>query len=524
MSSRPIFRRVDISGQLAALLRPDLLLVLAALAITVLLTYPALEALMQRWLLFDQAYSHGLFVLAVSIFLTARLLRRQEFALDPALSGIAFAALTAFGLALVSVVNIQVLQQAGAVVLLWALINAMVGWRAGLHFLIPIGFLFYAIPLWDYLTPPLVWAAVVANDILLGVRGIHFHVEGIYIRLLDIGIFEIADGCSGLRYLVVALTLATLFSTLNFRHVRDWIALHAAAIGLALLVNWVRIFIIILVGYETRMESGLIDDHEFFGWVLFAITLVPFFLLANWMMNRRPEPPAPVRQALPRHAHASTPRLAVALVSLTALTLLPSFLLSAPFSQTTDIRLQAPERLGPLEQTANGDDAAWQPILRGSPSVLRQSYSDGENTAHLGLWHYADQRQGSELVQHGNRLVEGGTWQVIHRDTLDIDGTAWQTMVLEHRLAGYRKAVLWSYNVAGAWTTGNLEAKALLLRGAFQGRRDGTLFSLNARCHEPDCATTVTELADALESIGAGDLDALVRQGNRTSTASEPTP
>ncbi|MCC5813106.1 MAG: exosortase, partial [Ectothiorhodospiraceae bacterium] len=233
--------------------RWDVAVIASALLLVIALHAEPVTRLFNRWLRFDEAYSHGLFVLGVTGFLLYRVLRHSRFPLNPSPSGMVLAVLTALVITTADVINILIVQQVGVVFLWWTIAVAILGWHAGLRLAIPIGFLYYAVPVWDYLTRALVNAAVVVNDFLLGFMGIHFRVDGVYIQLLDVGTFEVADGCSGLRYLVVALTLSTLFSALNFSRVREWLLLHAAAIGLALLVNWVRIFVIILAGYQTDM-------------------------------------------------------------------------------------------------------------------------------------------------------------------------------------------------------------------------------------------------------------------------------
>src|SRR5690606_8194014 len=43
---------------------------------------------------------------------------------------------------------------------------------------------------------------------------------------------------------------------------------------------WIRIFILILVGYHTEMESSLMEDHETFGWIVFALICFPAIYFA----------------------------------------------------------------------------------------------------------------------------------------------------------------------------------------------------------------------------------------------------
>ena len=47
-----------------------------------------------------------------------------------------------------------------------------------------------------------------------------------------------------------------------------------------------RVAIIITIGDATDMQSELVGDHQNFGWMIFAILQVPFFLIA---MLARPQ-------------------------------------------------------------------------------------------------------------------------------------------------------------------------------------------------------------------------------------------
>lgn len=481
------------------LLRADIPIIAAALALVVATAYFPVSVMVNRWFVFDEAYSHGLFVAGAALFLMYRVLRRHHFPLNPSYLGIALAALTSMAIAMASVVNVLILQQIGAVFLWWAIIVALLGWRAGWHLAIPIGFIYYAVPIWDYLTNPLVHLAVVVNEFLLGFRGIHFQVDGVFIRLLDVGTFEVAGGCSGLRYLVVALTLSTLFSALNFTRAREWIALHATAIIMALLVNWIRIFVIILMGYETNMQTGLIDDHEFFGWVLFVVALVPFFYIANRLMNRSPEP-TPSQSIVAGHHSTNTSKAALAAVATITLVAGPALYAAAPSIAGTQHTISLPDTLGDWQRTDESFRVSWEPTMRRADQVLQAPYrtgGDSPEVVNVGIWHYQNQTQGSELVQYQNRLVDNHEWRVLERRNAAANG--WQTMILEHRRQGEIRAVTYSYFVANTWTSSDIMVKALMLRGALQGSRKGTLVTLEAPCADTTCAQARDSISASLQ-------------------------
>ncbi len=484
-------------------LRWDVVAILGAFSLVVGLHLPALERLLRRWLQFDAAYSHGLFVFAASLFLIYRVLRRHRFSLQPSLVGMGLAAVTAVAIALADVINILILQQLGAVFLWWAICLAVLGWPAAARLAVPIGFLYYAIPIWDYLTRPLVNAAVVVNDSLLGLMGIHFHVEGVFIYLLDVGTFEIADGCSGLRYLVVALTLSTLFSALNFSRLREWLMLHAFAIVLALMVNWVRIFIIILAGYETEMQSPLVAQHELFGWVVFALALLPFFYIANRLANRVPATTDSVIVHSARHY--SVGKIAGAACAAVIVTVMPALVLGAIQAQGEPRMIEAPEEINGFQRTIGVFDALWNPDMRRTDQVVREVYrhpDDKMPRLDLGIWYYANQGQDHELVQFGNRVIDPGEWRIERQQVNPAEAEGWTILELSHRYLRERRVVAMTYFVAGERVpSGGLTVKATMLRQALSGRRDGALVTLTVRCEsEEECAVFSLVLREAVKA------------------------
>ncbi|MDN3517208.1 EpsI family protein [Aquisalimonas lutea] len=485
------------------LLRADVAVAIAALALVTLVFWEPVSALRNRWLLFDQAYSHGFFVFGLSLFLLYRVFRDRRFGLNPSVLGVLLAALTSLSITLANVVNVQILQQLGVVFLWWAVIVALLGWRAGWHLALPIGFIYYAIPVWNVLTEPLVYAAVEVNQFLLGFRGIHFRVDGAFIHLLDVGIFEVGDACSGLRYLVIALTLATLFSALNFTRVREWLILHATAIAMGLLVNWVRIFVIILVGYETEMQSGLVDNHELFGWILFVVVLVPFFFIANRLMHRSPVQ-SPISDPTANARRSSNPLGRSAIVSA-----LLVFVVAGPMTYlgvsaqpaSGDTRINPPESIGGWKLHDNVPRSAWRPQMHGADRTVTATYTNDGNHLDLGIWYYATQTQGSELVQYNNRLYDSGEWRVREHSSEEVNGGgSWGLMVLEHRHRNQSVGVGYGYEVADHWTHNRLMVKVNMLQGALTGRQDGSLVTLSIPCADGDCQDALATLRSLLRS------------------------
>lgn len=239
--------------------------------------------LWQRWVQWDSELAHGIPVIAIFFGLlwkTGKWHRQHRFrpALEGALSGMALLG-TSLLWFLAYAVNIQIIEQ---LLLLPALISAyamVFGWKTVFHHRILLVFPIFAIPIWGSLNNLLLESASLMVGELVRLIEMPALIMGnsIYIPY---GHILIADGCSGLRYFVIALTLAYLISYLNgYREPKLLLTLVIAAV-LGLVTNWIRIFVLIVIGYHTEMQSSLMEDHELFGWILFGAICLPAIYFA----------------------------------------------------------------------------------------------------------------------------------------------------------------------------------------------------------------------------------------------------
>src|SRR5690606_24257028 len=114
---------------------------------------------------------------------------------------------------------------------------------------------------------------------LLRVVGIPSHFIGNDVQI-PAGTFEIAGGCSGLHFFVVALAIGALMGEMRGDDWRGRLKLLLLAGALALVCNWLRVFTIILAGHYTHMQHYLVaQSHYGYGWMVFALAMVVFFVL-----------------------------------------------------------------------------------------------------------------------------------------------------------------------------------------------------------------------------------------------------
>ncbi|MFV8571113.1 exosortase [Marinobacter sp. SBS5] len=504
----------------------DWLMPLAVIVILFVGLWPALEVLSERWLKFDESYSHGFMVLAVSLALTLN----KWIRLRPSAGVYSFWLLPLSAAALVylagSVLLIEAVEQLAILPLLIGSLLLIWGWEQSKPFFLPLGLVAFTIPIWDYLSWTLQVITVWVNDFLLSFFDIEFYVEGIFVYFPNVGAFEIAHGCSGLRYLLVGLTLTVLYGELNYSRVRTRAVLVAAGVLLALVANWIRVFVIIYMGYESNMTSSLINEHDFFGWWVFAGTLLPLFLFARWLEGTE-QAPVSSHGVIEGSARATRGLMPVAVLVFAPLTVFSVMALSLDSRDHQEQHAEALPSLEPLldrdhwlplfRSTLNG----WEPVIRNPDSsrvdvyLERASASEAEDSrleVLSSLYVYAFQRPGSELVSYSNRLFDSALF--IPEETFEVnagEGVTLRGMRLKLRQSNAYIYVAFGYYVEGRWESDELRAKLAQIPGIFNGRTDASLLALGVSCGQCDGREVLNKVMPMMRKRAEHQLDGLAK-------------
>jgi exosortase len=184
-----------------------------------------------------------------------------------------------------SLAGIQSLEQIAllAVLLGWALGVLGLGDRHRLFWL--AGYLALSLPAWGFITGTLQLLTVAANSLLLWIVGLKATITGTYIAIPE-GTFQVAEGCSGLNYFTSGMTIGFAYLELTALTSRGRFLALAVIGTLSLLSNWIRVFLLVLIGHWTNMQSSLMTDHVWFGWVIFALVVLAFISLTRRIETR----------------------------------------------------------------------------------------------------------------------------------------------------------------------------------------------------------------------------------------------
>lgn len=196
--------------QLPATLTLGVLLLLTALF------WPTFHSMAEVWER-SGTFAHGFLIFPISAWLLWR--RRTVLAQirpRPDLRGLAALALAGAGWLLADAGSVNVVAQYAFIAMLIAAVWALLGWAFVQAAFFPLMFLFFAVPMGEFLIQPLMGVTADFTVALLQASGIPVYREGTFFSIPS-GDWSVVEGCSGLRYLIASVTLGTLYAYLTYR-------------------------------------------------------------------------------------------------------------------------------------------------------------------------------------------------------------------------------------------------------------------------------------------------------------------
>ena len=174
------------------------------------------------------------------------------------------------------------------------------GFKRGIVFWTGVLHLVYMLPLPQFIYWQLtIYLQLVSSELgvwFVRMAGVSVFLEG---NVIDLGIYklQVAEACSGLRYLFPILSFSYVFCVLYNGPVWHKVVLLISAAPITVFMNAFRIGVIgVLVNsYGIEQAEGFL--HYFEGWVIFGACVGILFLLAI-VMQRFQRHPQPIRDTL----------------------------------------------------------------------------------------------------------------------------------------------------------------------------------------------------------------------------------
>ena len=496
---------------------------------------------MARLWSYSQTYAHGWLIAPVSVWLAWRNIRASEpLPLEPAPWGLA--AVAAAGLLWMAghVAQAGVVEQLAVVATFGAIVTTVCGYRYARLLAFPLAFLLLAVPFGDPLIEPLMSLTAAGTVHLLQLSGIPVYRDGMLFST-GVGNFEVAQACSGIRYLIASLATGLLYSYLALRTLRYRAIFTAAAALVPLAANSVRAYLIVMLAHFSDMSLARGVDHFVYGWLFFALVTMGLLWLGERMRRREsrhldtlPTHSAPAARSPP--AEPSGRRIATGTVLAATCVVLAA--VSVSVANTIDARLGiaplAPRGFpmarwgwsGPLEPTI-----PWKMSLPGAASILTAEYVHPSlGRVAVGFAYYAKESAEGKLISSRNALAERNIWHLATLATRDLPALGSWSVTRFGSPAGGRTLTVWStYELRGHSLSSPLVVKALTPLARIQSPRETAVLIAVATIgsreeSEQALADFVSAHRDSLIECARPDAGQLTRVNPSALQSSLPTP
>ena len=445
-------------------------------------------------------YSHGPLIPIISLYLFLRELRQAP----PVAAGAPCTRwpgllVVAFGLCIAVFGNMaRVPDIVTYAMIIWigGVVLTVFGWERGRLHQLPVLHLIFMLPL-----PQIVYwqmnivLQTISSQIgvwIVSLAGIPVYLDG---NVIDLGVYklQVAEACSGLRYLFPILSFTYLFAILYRGPFWHKAVLMLSAVPLTVLMNSFRIGVIgILVNsYGIEQAEGFL--HFFEGWVIFLACIGILFLMAMGL-QRLTRNPLPLSEAIDLDTRGMGPILgrvlsirpsvALAAAALVTLAVSAAWVVRGPGEAVPVARESFtlfPRQLGEWSGSASSLDPDVARVLGATDYANIAYIAPGERDyVHFFSAFYANQTEGDGIHSPEVCLPVGG-WEIysLEPHQVSMPGTVYgdftvNRAVIQKGLS--KQLVYYWFEQRGKRMTNDVAAKASVIwDGIALGRTDGAL-------------------------------------------------
>jgi EpsI family protein len=406
------------------------------------------------------------------------------------------------------------LSQFAIVAMIPLLVWAFLGTAIARALAFPLAFLFFAVPFGEFLVPTLIDWTADFTIAAIKLTGIPVYREGTHFQIPS-GRWSVVEACSGIRYLIASFMVGCLYAYLTYRSLRRRLLFVGFSILVPILANWLRAYMIVMIGHLSGNKLAVGVDHLIYGWLFFGLVIgIMFWVGARWREDLDDKPaPAPAAAGSlrlgwrPDARFVGTVAAAIVLVSVWR----PAYALLESRHADSPGRLAAVEaaREWTAERQAIAD---WRPGFHSPVFERHQAFARDGRQVGLYVAYYRQQSQESELVGWQNQLVgpKDERWRKAAggQRELALEGAPPRVRTAE-LVAGDTRLQAWQwYWIGGRRTTSDQLAKLYIALDRLTGRGDDAavviVYTPMTDPRDPQAAATlaafVGEMAPAIEA------------------------
>jgi exosortase A len=421
---------------------------------------------------------------------------------------------TTFAWLLGELTAVNALTQFALVATLVLAIMALLGTKVSKRIAFPLAFLFFSVPFGDFMMPKLMDWTAAFTVLALRASGIPVYQEGLQF-VIPSGNWSVVEACSGIRYIIASVTIGTLFAYLNYTSLRRRLIFIGVAILVPIVANWLRAYMIVMLGHLSNNKLAAGVDHLIYGWVFFGVVIMIMFVIgARWA---EPEPdlkPANDQPLTPPADSTGKAWLAALAVALIAAAGPLAFIAINKADQAGPVQLATlPAPDGWQESSRFAD---WKPEYANPSAELQSSYERDGKTVGVYIAYYRGQDYERKLVTSTNVLASttSRTWAQMSRADVPTTITGLpaeirRSELLNRSTSPETRLVVWQwYWINGHLTTSDARAKLYTALARLTGRGDDSaVVMLYAK---PDESNGHDSPLNTFAAASAGQLSALL--------------
>jgi exosortase A len=345
----------------------------------------------------------------------------------------------------------------------------------------PLAFMFFAVPVGEAMTAPMMDWTADFTIAALQFSGVPVYREGLNF-VIPSGQWSVVEACSGVRYLMASFMVGTLYAYLNYRSTRRRVLFSVFAFFVPIVANWVRAYLIVMMGHlsDNKIAAGV--DHILYGWLFFGIVVgLMYWVGARWA--EAGEALESAAQAANSGAALRGPLPVVAMIALLGVAVASQGLLSRLGQPSTlaEPKLRLPQLSAWKVEQDVPAPSQWAPHWL-NPNQRREArYTAADGTAvHAWLAFYRDQNERRKLVTSVHDIVPPGEnkeWVIVESGRTTIAGSPWRIATLQPAgtmgsSLAQRIQLVQAYWIGGRWTADPFEARWRLALNRLMGRGD----------------------------------------------------
>lgn len=373
-------------------------------AVLIFVLQPTFWEMAKTWAT-SSSYSHGIAVIPAALWMISKTRKPLSIKMSflPLIGILAGSGLWLLGHA----AGVALIEQIALITIAIAGVGVFFGLDALRQWAYPLTFLYFMVPFGESLLPYLQTMTAHVAVALLGVTGISTLLDG-YMIETGAGLFEVAQACAGLRFLLAALMISAIFAHTALPTMKMRVIFLMIAVVVSLVANVVRAYLLILIATLSDMKLAVGADHAIIGLVFYAAV----FALLFWIGGKLQSAPKPETTRWADVSQQSWRVIATlpAFIIICATSLYAMLIIDRTpqgvFSQSPALISAAGWRMLPPAQN-------WSAQLPNADTVSGATYQNTTHTVYvmLGGIHY--DRAGHELVNGRTRGFDGDDWRKI---------------------------------------------------------------------------------------------------------------